>query len=234
MTTSFRKMRITDISPQRVKEIRHFRFVPVSPPDAALYQFIPGQFVQVRTGPEEVSYFAIASGPGEGEYFELLVKEGKGTSGVLFNLDVGAEVEMTDPMGRGFPIDQYQGHDLLLLGVGTGIAPLRSVIKSALSRRADFGSLTFVYGVLTPDHLCYGKDLDHWSHDGVKVHLVVTDAEGTDWQGRSGFVQDILKDLKPHAENTVVMLVGMKEMVEENTQLLLEMGFPQERILLNF
>lgn len=234
MTASFRRMKITAITPQKVEEIRCFRLEPLSPAGPELFSFIPGQFVQVQTAPGEISYFAIASAPRQGPYFELLVKRGKGAAGALFDLPVGGEVEVTDPQGKGFPIDRHRGQNLLLIGVGTGIAPLRAVLLSALGRRGDFGELTFVYGVLTPDHLCYPEDLRRWPREGVRVHLTVTFPEGTGWTGRSGFVQDLIKDLRPDPANTVALLVGMKEMVEANTRLLQELGFPGEKILLNF
>ena len=234
MMDSLRRMRITGVTPQKVEDICIFRLEPVSGPDSEVFSFIPGQFVQIHTAPEAISYFAIASPPDEGRSLEFLVKKGKGAAGALFGLGVGDEVEMTAPQGKGFPIDQYKGHNLLLIGVGTGIAPLRSVLRSALSRREEFGELIFVYGVLTPDHFCYSEEMEDWSRSRVQVHRTVTYPEGTGWIGQQGFVQDVLKGLRPGPENSVAMLVGMKEMVEENTRLLLELGFPKEKILLNY
>lgn len=234
MTIQARKMRITEIAPQMVEEIRSFRLSPIPPNTSNGFTFIPGQFVQVRGPQGEPAYFAIASAPEDDTGLDLLVKRGKGVAGALFDLKVGSEVEIIGPQGKGFPIDHHKGKNLLLIGVGTGIAPLRSVLRSALSRRKDFGELTFVYGVLTPQHCCYMDDLHHWSRNSVHVHLTVTFPEGTSWVGHTGFVQDVVRKIKPSPVNTIALLVGMKEMIQENTQLLLEMGFPQADILLNY
>ena len=234
MTSQSKRMRITHIAPQMVEEIRSFRLGPVPPHTLKDFTFIPGQFVQICTLPGESSYFAIASAPEDHHGLEFLIKRGKGASKTMFDLSVGSEVDVTGPQGKGFPIDDYKGKNLLLIGVGTGIAPLRSALQSALTRRQDFGELTFVYGVLTPQHFCYMDDLHHWSRNSVQVHLTVTFPEGTSWIGHSGFVQDVLKKIRPRPVNTVALLVGMKEMVQENTQLLLELGFGQADILLNY
>ncbi len=234
MTSQSKRMRITHIFPQMVEEIRSFRLGPIPPHTLKGFTFIPGQFVQICTHPGESSYFAIASAPEDHHGLEFLIKRGKGTSKTMFDLNVGSEVDVTDPQGKGFPIDDHKGKNLLLIGVGTGIAPLRSALQSALTRRQDFGDLTFVYGVLTPQHFCYMDDLHHWSRNSVQVHLTVTFPEGTSWIGHSGFVQDVLKKIRPRPVNTVALLVGMKEMVQENTQLLLELGFGQADILLNY
>jgi NAD(P)H-flavin reductase len=227
-------MRITQIIPQMVEEIRSFRLGSISPDSIKDFAFIPGQFVQICTQPGESSYFAIASAPEDRNGLEFLIKKGKGASKTMFDLGVGNEVDVTGPQGKGFPIDDHKGKNLLLIGVGTGIAPLRSALRSALTRRQDFGDLTFVYGVLTPQHFCYREDLHHWSRDRVQVHLTVTFPEGTSWTGHSGFVQDVLKKIRPCPVNTVALLVGMNEMVQENTRLLLDMSFSPENILLNY
>ena len=234
MTHQTRKMRITAITPQMVEEIRSFRLGPI-PADAALgFHFIPGQFVQITTRPGESSYFAIASPPEDHSGLDFLVKRGKGASWEMFDLSVGSEVDVTGPQGKGFPIHDHKGKNLLMIGVGTGIAPLRSALRSALSQRESFGDLIFVYGVLTPQHFCYLDDLHQWSRNSVQVHLTVTFPEGTSWLGHSGLVQEVLKKIKPRPDNTVALLVGMKEMIQENTQLLLEMGFAPENLLLNY
>jgi NAD(P)H-flavin reductase len=234
MTLQTRKMRITTITPQMVEEIRSFHLCP-SPPGTALgFNFIPGQFVQISTSPGESSYFAIASPPEDLTGLDFLVKRGKGASREMFDLSVGSEVDVTGPQGKGFPIAAHKGKNLLMIGVGTGIAPLRSALQSALSQRENFGDLIFVYGVLTPQHFCYMDDLHYWSRNSVQVHLTVTFPEGTSWVGHSGLVQDVLKTIKLRPANTVALLVGMKEMIQENTQLLLEMGFAPEDLLLNY
>ena len=226
-------MRITEITPQMVEEIRSFRLGPMPPDTSTHLTFIPGQFVEIRTAPQESAYFAIASAPEDHHFLEFLIKKGKGVAGAMFELSVGSEVEITGPQGKGFPIDEHKGKNLLLIGVGTGIAPLRSALKSALGKRQDFGDFTFVYGVLTPQHFCYMNDLQHWSRNSVHMHLTVTFPEGTSWKGHAGFVQAVLRRIKPNPTNTVALLVGMNEMIQDNTQLLLEMGFPEGNILLN-
>jgi len=234
MTLPARRMRLAEITPQTVEEIRSFRLEPLPSGNNKDFNFISGQFVQVIPAPGETSYFAIASAPEDHGSLEFLIKRGKGASEILFDLKVGNEVEVIGPQGKGFPIDEHKGKNLLLVGVGTGIAPLRSTLRSAIRRRNNFGDITFVYGVLTPQHFCYANELTQWGQDHVQVHLTVTYPEGTSWTGHTGFVQDILKKIRPKPENTVALLVGMKEMVQENTQLLLEMGFPNEDILLNY
>jgi NAD(P)H-flavin reductase len=225
-------MRIAAVTPQGVEEIRSVRLESAAE-NGTGFDFIPGQFLQIRMPSGEASYFAIASAPGHA-HFDILVKRAAGASRELFDAPLGTTVQVVGPQGKGFPLTEYAGYDVVLIGVGTGIAPLRSLIGWMLSHRDRFGRLTLLYGVLTPSHCCYQSDVAGWRTAGVDTRVTVTSAAGGPWDGPVGFVQDLLPALRLVPERTVVCLVGMKEMVQANADLLRKIGIPAERILLNF
>jgi NAD(P)H-flavin reductase len=225
-------MRVAAVSPQDVPDIRSVRLEAASA-ERPEFDFIPGQFLHLRTPSGDASYFAIASVPGE-PYFDVLVKRAQGASKELFDLPVGTTVHVVGPQGKGFPLLEHGGLDVLLIGVGTGIAPLRSVVGWTLKHRQRFGRLTVVYGVLTPQHWCYRADFSAWRASGVDTRVTVTSTEGAAWDGPVGFVQDLLTGCAIDPQRTVACLVGMKEMVRENTERLTQLGVPSHRILLNF
>lgn len=225
-------MRVAAVTPQGVEDIRSLRIETASD-QRPEFDFIPGQFLHLRTPSGEASYFAIASGPGE-PYFDVLVKRAQGASKELFDLPVGSTVHIVGPQGKGFPLGDHAGLDILLIGVGTGIAPLRSVVGWTLKNRARFGRLTMVYGVLTPPHWCYRADFSAWRAAGVGTHVTVTSTEGAAWDGPVGLVQELLAGCRIDPQRTVACLVGMKEMVRDNTDRLTQLGMPPHRILLNF
>ena len=226
-------MRITAIQPQGVENIRSFRLEADPVDGSPSFDFVPGQFLQVHTPTGEASYFAIASAPGEPHY-DLLVKRAQGASKALFDLPIGTVLEVGEPQGKGFPLCEYAGSEVLLIGVGTGIAPLRSVLRWTLGRKSTFGRVILLYGVLTPPHWCYRDDFTEWRNAGVDVHVTVTSADTVLWTGPIGFVQDLLPSLDLTPSNTVACLVGMRDMIDANTALLEALGLPSERILLNF
>lgn len=225
-------MRIAAVTPQGVEEIRSVRLESAAE-GGTRFDFVPGQFLQIRMPSGDASYFAIASAPGHA-YFDILVKRAAGASRELFDAPLGTTVQVIGPQGKGFPLTGYAGYDLLFIGVGTGIAPLRSLIGWTLSHRNGFGRLMLLYGVLTPSHCCYRSDVADWRTAGVDAHVTVTSAAGHSWDGPVGFVQDLLPTLRLTPERTVACLVGMKEMVQANTDFLRKIGIPPERILLNF
>jgi NAD(P)H-flavin reductase len=210
--------------------------------------FIPGQYALLsRPGVQSESsagstsirprtegeHFAMASAPEEEDPWEFLVRKRPGMAEALFGLRAGDEVEIEGPMGKGFSIDDYRGFHLLLIGVGTALAPLRSVIRSVVRRRDDFGEVALYYGVLTPKHFCYPEELAAWPTLGITVHQTVTYGE-KDWSGPVGFVQDLLARHRPDPHNRIALVCGMPEMEEANIALLRRLGFLPERILKNY
>ena len=229
------EMRLAAFEPQGVEDLRAIRLDPARERGAApSFEFTPGQFLQVHAPSGETSHFAIASAPGE-RHFDLLVKRANGCSRELFDLPIGAAVRVVGPQGKGFPLASHAGRDVLLIGVGTGIAPLRSVLGWALARRAEFGRVILLHGVLTPRHRCYPDEFPAWRAAGVDARVTVTSAgDDASWAGPIGFVQDLLPAFDLNPARTVACLVGMKEMVDANTTILRAMGVPPDRILLNF
>ena len=225
-------MKVAEIQPFYDGSIRHFRLVWTHPEDP--FHFITGQFVTLSLpNDDKGAYFAISSAPEEKEWLEFLIKNSAGIAEKIFNLKVGDLVAVEGPLGKGFPIDHFKGKHLLMIGVGTGIAPLRSVFRSVLQRRSDFRYVHLYYGVLTPDHFCYREEIRELRKKDIQTVLTVTTGN-PDWAGRTGFVQTHLVEAVPDPESSIVLLVGMKEMIEKCREELIRIGFKPEQILLNY
>ncbi|HEY1086056.1 MAG TPA: NAD-binding oxidoreductase [Archangium sp.] len=191
---------------------------------------VPGQYHRVRVPSGDDATFAIASPPGD-TTFEYLIRVFDGVAGEWTSLPVGAEVQVSLPDGPGFPLEEARGKNLLLIGVGTGFAPLRSVIHTVLRERSAWGRVSGAYGVMTPAHLAYGPELEPWAKAGV--HITPTVTTGTpEWNGRVGLVQDVVRTLP--VDDSVAFLVGQPEMTREVTDLLVGQGLPAGRAFLNF
>ena len=214
-------------------ELRYLRLTPADE-RGVNFDFTPGQFLAIGAEGHKPGYFAIASAPGEGRYFDLLIRRGQGMSAVLCDLPVGAEVEAAGPQGKGFPLEPHRGKNLLLIGVGTGIAPLRSVVRTIARQRQHFDRVSLFYGALTPHHLCFHEEIRDWPDIGVETFLTVTDPTGQPWNSHVGFVQQHVAQVGPSPKSTVAMLVGMPEMIQANTELLRRLGFLPDAILLNY
>jgi sulfhydrogenase subunit gamma (sulfur reductase) len=189
----------------------------------------PGQYTWVRLPGHEEGVFAIASPPGTPGRWDLLVKAGSPLPEALIQLPLGAVMEVTRPGGRGFPLDQVRGRDLLLFATGSGISAIRSVIESIRQSREAHGRVTLYFGVRTPSAFAYARDFQSWEQAHIRVVPTVSQPGASGWQGLTGYVQAHLAST-PLAPGTVAFLCGQKEMLQTVIEALKARGLAAEDI----
>jgi len=202
----------------------------------ALDAFIPGQIARLGLPglkDPQPGYFAIASEPARSDAFEFVIKHRPGIAALLAGLEPGAAVEVEGPMGLGFDLTAHTGKDVYLIGVGTGVAPLRSVWRHLISHREEYGRVAIYCGFLTPCHRLLTDELDSLSEHDIEVSVSVTNGS-EDWNGPIGYVQDTLRQDAPSGENSIACLAGMNAMVDACRETLHTLGFDDSHILLNY
>ncbi len=168
------------------EETEHLRLLTLLTPEE--WDFVPGQVAVVGMSDVGEAYFAIASAPQDKGILEFLVKDGQGVAGRIYRLKKGDTVSVKGPLGKGFPIDSYTGRDLLIEAVGSAIAPMRSVIRSIVHRRSDFGRVRAIFGARLPSDFPFSHEFEAWREANVEIELTLSRPEGTSWAGRSGYV----------------------------------------------
>jgi len=199
----------------------------------AAVDFAPGQVAVLRVEGEEPAYFAFAGAPDDRD-LEVLVKQKLGASAAIYNMSVGDQIELVGIAGHGFNLESMKGRDLVFVAMGTGVAPLRSVLRHVLRRKQQFGQLVVLYGARTPDDFCYRDETEDWSEHGVELRQVISRPDGHDWSGPTGYVQSLLDHVLPDLSAPVALICGSREMIEQTRERLGKMGFKPEEILTNY
>src|SRR5205814_291253 len=130
--------------------------------------------------------------------------------------------------------EKQTGRDLVFVAMGTGVAPLRSALRHVLGRKQDFGQLIVLYGARTPDDFCYRDETDDWKAAGVELRQVVSQPDGHDWSGPTGYVQSLLDHVLPNLNSPLALVCGSREMIAQTRDRLQQMGFASELILTNY
>jgi NAD(P)H-flavin reductase len=197
----------------------------------------PGQALKLRSPDGRESFYALASAPQADRRAELLIKRGAPVADALIGVaGRGAELEVTAPLGRGFPVERADGHDVLLFAAGSGISPVRALVQHLMLARSHYGKVALYYGQRRAAEFAYRREHDQWALAGVEVRLCASRPDG-DWQGARGHVQEVARADSfggVRLERTVAFLCGMKPMVEGVRATLDEAGLPPERTFLNY
>jgi sulfite reductase subunit B len=194
----------------------------------------PGQFVQVSVfGLEEAPISICSVGKDDNADFELCVRRIGKLTNALHELQVGEEVGVRGPFGKGFPIEELVEGDLLFVAGGIGLAPLRSLIQHCVVHRKDFGRLTLLYGAKRPVELLFREELQAWRRaEDFDVQLIV-DAGDEQWTGPVGLITKLIPSLEFNPSRTVAVVVGPPVMYRFVIKELTDKGAVDERIFLS-
>jgi NAD(P)H-flavin reductase len=203
----------------------------------AAHHSAPGQVVRARAASDgHAGYFALASAPSS-QRAELLLKRGGAVAdAVIAAAARGARLELAAPSGRGFPVEEMRGRDVLLFAAGSGISAIRSLVEHVLAVRPAVGRVTLYYGQSEAADFAYRNEHAAWERAGVEVVLCCS-RPGPGWTGARGRVQDVARErgldgIDP--AGAVAYLCGMKAMVAGVRATLAETGLPIERTFLNY
>ncbi|MCL0060456.1 FAD/NAD(P)-binding protein [Dehalococcoidia bacterium] len=195
------------------------------------FSFEPGQFGEYSVFGVGEATFCISSSPTRSDHLEFaLARVGKVTN-ALHRLGVGAEIGFRGPYGNSFPLDLLQGKNLVFVGGGIGLAPLRSLIWYALDNRDKYGDIDIIYGARSPADLCFKYDLDAWGDDKTVNMVTTVDRGDENWKGREGFVPQVLEQAAPSAGNAVAIVCGPPIMIRFTFPVLEKLGFTPEQMV---
>ncbi|WP_438971388.1 NADH:ubiquinone reductase (Na(+)-transporting) subunit F [Methylophaga sp.] len=159
-------------------------------------------------------------------------------SSYIFDLKPGDKVTISGPFGEFFAKDTDK--EMVFIGGGAGMAPMRSHIFDQLRRLNSKRKMTFWYGARSLREMFYTEDFDELAaeNDNFTWHVALSDALPEDnWEGYTGFIHNVLYDnyLKDHPapEDCEFYICGPPMMNAAVINLLEDLGVERENILLD-
>jgi len=195
--------------------------------------FVTGQFIELTIPGVGEAPFTPSSRPSVRDVMEVTVmKVGKVTE-CIHELKKGDIVGLRGPYGKGYPLDEFKGKEILIVGGGCGFAPIRSLMYSLFDRSDEFKKLSFRGGCRTPKELIYKNETEEWSkRKDLDLKLTVDSGEAG-WRGNVGLVTTILDDVKMDRKTGIAVVCGPPIMMKFATKKLLEMGFKEDNVYLS-
>jgi len=202
------------------------------PRQRAAYHFTPGQFNMLSLfGVGEVA-ISIVSDPQQPELISHTIRTlGRITRG-LAQVKAGDTIGVRGPFGRGWPLAEITGRNVLVVTGGLGCAPVVSVINYILMRRAQFGRLAIVQGVKHAQDLIWRERYAYWRTLPHTEVWLAADVGAPLWPGHVGRVTELFDriDISP---DMAVLLCGPEIMMVIATRQLLSRGIAPGSISLS-
>jgi NAD(P)H-flavin reductase len=195
--------------------------------------FAPGQFTMLYAfGAGEVP-ISVSGDPGRPNALVHTVRAVGATTQAVCAVSEGDELGVRGPFGRGWPLAEAEGGDVVVVAGGVGLAPLRSALYTVLADRERYGRLVLLYGGRSPDQLLYRDELAEWAErDDLETRLIV-DAADEGWRGRVGVVPALVDPAGIDGARATAMVCGPEVMMRFAIEALLAAALPPERIFLS-
>jgi ferredoxin-NADP reductase len=194
-----------------------------------------GQHLDIRLIDED-GYVAersypLASAPGEPVAITVeRLDDGEVSPYLTDELRAGDDLELRGPIGGYFIWEPEDGGPLLLLAGGSGVVPLRSILRHR-ERTGSSVAVRLLYSSRTLDDVIYQAELDQPARDVEVIHTL-TRHQPPGWAGYARRVDAALlaEVAWPTAEMPLAYACGPTSFVETVSQALVQSGYPPQRV----
>ncbi|MCQ2500684.1 MAG: anaerobic sulfite reductase subunit AsrB [Lachnospiraceae bacterium] len=187
----------------------------------------PGQFFEIsipKYGEAPISVSGIAEG-----LVDFTVRRVGAVTNEVFENYEGDSLLIRGPYGNGFDIENYKGKEIVIIGGGTGVSPMRGVIQYFAAHPEDCVSCTVIAGFKSPEDALFKADFEEWKKTINVIKTVDRAPEGYD--GPVGMVTKYIPDLKfQDVNNAVFICVGPPIMIKFTIMEIQKLGVKEEQI----
>jgi NAD(P)H-flavin reductase len=221
------RARLTDVI-EESPSIKTFVLVPEEK-----FSFKTGQFIELSVDGVGEAPFTPSSSPLITEKLEVTVMKTGYVTDIMHMLKPGVFMGIRGPYGRGYPVETFFGKEVLILGGGCGLAPIRSLLYALESIKDKLEKVILCYGSKTPSDCIYKPLFDRLNNTEKFEAYRTVDKADEDWDGSVGVATSLLNKIKINIENSMAVVCGPPIMMKFGTLRLLEMGYRDEQIYLS-
>ncbi len=195
------------------------------------FSFMPGQVGQLSMFGVGESTFVINSPPTRKDYLQFSVMRAGEVTTALHTLSAGDKIGVRAPLGNHFPVEAMKGKDIVFVGGGIGMAPLRTLFLYMLDNRKDYGKISLLYGARSPKDMAFSYELPEWLGRKDVEAVLTIDAPFEGWEHKVGLIPNVLLEMAPSPKNCVAVTCGPPIMIKFTLQALDKLQFAPEQII---
>ena len=188
------------------------------------YRFAAGQFNMVYLfGVGEVA-ISIISDPDEPDLLDHTIRVAGRVTKAIAQLKPGDQLGIRGPFGTGWPLDEAQRKDVVIVTGGLGCAPVVGAIEYIFRRRDQFGAVKILHGVKTPHDLLYRERFDAWRRHPDTEVLLTSDQPDKTWRYHVGVVTELFEQVSLDPAKSIVLMCGPEIMMRLGVPILMRRG----------
>jgi NAD(P)H-flavin reductase len=221
------RARLTDVI-EESPSIKTFVLVPENK-----FSFKTGQFIELSVDGIGEAPFTPSSSPLIEEKLEVTVMKTGYVTDYMHMLKPGVFMGIRGPYGRGYPVESFFGKEVLILGGGCGLAPIRSLLYALESIKDNLIKVILCYGSKSPSDCIYKPLFDRLNKIQKFEAYRTVDKPDENWDGPVGVATSLLNRIKINIKNSIAVVCGPPVMMKFGTIRLLEMGYGDDQIYLS-
>ncbi len=215
---------------QETENITTYRLRLVDEQVRRSFRFTAGQFNMVYLfGVGEVA-ISIVSDPDEPEFLDHSIRVVGRVTEAIARLQQGDVLGIRGPFGQGWPLEEAQGRDVMIITGGLGCAPVVGAIEYIFRRRTQYGAVKILHGVKMPHDLLYRERFDAWRRHPDTEVLLTSDQPDKTWHYHVGVVTELFERVVVDPGCTMVLMCGPEIMMRMSVPILMQRGIPATAI----
>ncbi|MCK4464499.1 MAG: heterodisulfide reductase subunit F, partial [Bacteroidales bacterium] len=131
-------------------EIKTFVLIPERE-----FSFKTGEFIELTVNGIGEAPFTPSSSPLEKSKLEVTIMKAGYVTEKIHQLKKGEILGIRGPFGRGYPLEEFYGKEIIIIGGGCGFAPIRSLLYNLMAEKDKFKGVTLCYGSKSPEDCIY-------------------------------------------------------------------------------
>jgi NAD(P)H-flavin reductase len=197
-------------------------------PDALRRTYVrPGQYAHFGVD-GSTGYFVLGSREGRSPW-EILLRGGGGAADQLMGAQAGAQIQASEALGDGFPVESARREDAIVVVTAGALAAARAVVGRRIED-GDAARTRVVVGARTIDTVPLEDELDAMRARGVRVRVVLSAPSAPAPYDR-GYVQHVLE--RDWTDRAWLFVAGAPAMVADVRAAAAALGAPGERVVSN-
>ena len=168
------------------------------------------------------------------EYFEISVRNVGNVSSKICALKKGDILGIRGPYGRGYPMNKLEKNNVIIIGGGSGVAPVRGIIEYIKQNRNNFLDVNLFFGFRNQMNMLFASNYENWKKSDMDLDIIFSEKSEHLIYKKEGMITDLIKGNTFNSnDKKIIFVCGPPIMIRFVCKKLIEKGFNYDQIFIS-